>query len=141
MPIEYCYRYPNEEEGGYTPAGKEPEFNHKHLDAGEATIIPNYTSGADTPDELIVIACGETGQDATIHYVPPEGAFDTEDYTLLTVEDLPYGADREELEDGVIYEADVKLKDGTEVVVMLWQVEPNQISDNHIIPTGLIHNN
>lgn len=139
MPIEYCFRFPNTEEGGDIPVGQEIQFGHDHVEVPGAVIIPDFSSGEDGPTELIVIASKEADNGADIYYVPPEGPFDTDDYSQLSKEDLPEDVEKEELEEDVIFEEEITLADGTDVVLLIYHTPPDKISDGHMIPRGLIH--
>ena len=62
MPKEYCFRYPNVEEGGDIEVGQEIEFGHGLVE-DEGMFLADYSSGE---KEIIAIECSlkelETGE-------------------------------------------------------------------------------
>lgn len=142
MPIEICYRFPNIEEGGIVPVGKEVEFGHQHIDPTDAKFIFDYSSGEEEPCELTIISCNEADDGAQLFYLFPEEPFNISDnYDGLTEADLPDDVEKDEMEDDVQYEQELTLEDGTDVIFMARYTPPNEISEGLVIPTSLIYRN
>jgi hypothetical protein len=142
VPIEICYRFPNIEEGGIVPVGKEVEFGHEHIDPADAKFIFDYSSREDEPCELTIITCNEADDGAQLFYMYPEEPFNKrDDYEGLTEDDLPDGVEKDEMDDDVLYEQELTLEDGTDVIFMARYTPPDEISEGFVIPTSLIHRN
>lgn len=122
--------------------GAEVRFGHTLVEPGEACFVHDYWDPETSdPTEVVIVACALDDQKADITFVPPQGAFDTDDYSGLTQDDLPEDALVETITKDEFFEVDITLEGGAEVVLVVEHTPPNEISEGHIIPTSLVNPN